>query len=66
MWSFLDVFEFLSGYVSRFGLYHVDFNDKKRQRVPKPSAFWYSNFLKKQQDMNIEMTGLNATSHAQQ
>ncbi|XP_038980495.1 beta-glucosidase 22-like [Phoenix dactylifera] len=66
VWSFLDVFELLAGYRSRFGLYFVDFDDEKRERVPKLSAFWYSNFLKKKQDMNIERTGLNATSHAQQ
>ncbi|XP_038980478.1 beta-glucosidase 22-like isoform X5 [Phoenix dactylifera] len=66
VWSFLDVFELLAGYRSRFGLYFVDFDDEKRERVPKLSAFWYSNFLKKKQDMNIERTGLNGTSHAQQ
>nr|XP_019706265.1 beta-glucosidase 22 isoform X3 [Elaeis guineensis] len=66
VWSFLDVFELLAGYWSRFGLYHVDFDDEKRERVPKLSAFWYSDFLKKKQDMSIERTGLNATSHAQQ
>ncbi|EHA8590949.1 hypothetical protein COCNU_scaffold028365G000010 [Cocos nucifera] len=66
VWSFLDVFELLAGYLSRFGLYYVDFDDEKRERVPKLSAFWYSDFLKKKQDMSIERTGLNATSHAQQ
>lgn len=46
VWSFVDLFELLGGYNSRFGLYHVDFDAKERTRVPKLSAYWYSNFLK--------------------
>ncbi|KAH7676646.1 Beta-glucosidase protein [Dioscorea alata] len=46
VWSFMDVFEFLAGYQSRFGLYFVDFDDKELKRIPKLSAHWYSNFLK--------------------
>lgn len=46
VWSFLDVFELLSGYKSRLGLYYVDFEDEKRPRKPKLSALWYRNFLK--------------------
>ncbi|XP_039119247.1 beta-glucosidase 22-like isoform X2 [Dioscorea cayenensis subsp. rotundata] len=46
MWSLMDVFEYLSGYQSRFGLYFVDFDDKELKRIPKLSAHWYSNFLK--------------------
>ncbi|KAF5179717.1 Beta-glucosidase [Thalictrum thalictroides] len=45
-WSFLDVFELLYGYESRFGLYYVDFNDPDLKRYAKLSAHWYSNFLK--------------------
>ncbi|XP_020087432.1 beta-glucosidase 22 isoform X2 [Ananas comosus] len=47
VWSFLDVFEVLAGYQSRYGLYYVDFEDENRTRTPKLSAYWYSNFLKK-------------------
>ncbi|KAH7676639.1 Beta-glucosidase protein [Dioscorea alata] len=46
VWSFMDVFELLHGYQTRFGLYFVDFDDKERKRIPKLSAHWYSNFLK--------------------
>ncbi|KAI3890502.1 hypothetical protein MKX03_025044 [Papaver bracteatum] len=46
VWSFLDVFEVLSGYQSRYGLVHVDFDSKELKRTPKSSALWYSNFLK--------------------
>ncbi|XP_073113874.1 beta-glucosidase 22 isoform X1 [Elaeis guineensis] len=66
VWSFLDVFEFLAGYSSCFGLYYVDFEDEKRERIPKLSAFWYSNFLKKKNDIKIERTGVNAKYNAQQ
>ncbi|KAM0954378.1 putative beta-glucosidase [Dioscorea sansibarensis] len=47
VWSLMDVFEFLAGYQSRFGLYFVDFKDKDLKRIPKLSAHWYSNFLKR-------------------
>lgn len=45
-WSFLDVFELVDGYESRYGLYYVDFDDPDLKRYPKLSAHWYSNFLK--------------------
>ncbi|XP_020676273.1 beta-glucosidase 2-like [Dendrobium catenatum] len=45
VWSFVDLFELMAGYQLRIGLYHVDF-DKDRERVPKLSAYWYSQFLK--------------------
>ncbi|KAK6937380.1 Glycoside hydrolase family 1, partial [Dillenia turbinata] len=45
-WSFLDVYELLTGYQTSCGLYYVDFNDKDLKRYPKFSAYWYSNFLK--------------------
>ncbi|XP_057483861.1 beta-glucosidase 11-like isoform X1 [Actinidia eriantha] len=45
-WSFMDLFELLSGYDMSFGLYYIDLNDKDLKRYPKLSAHWYSNFLK--------------------
>lgn len=63
VWSFLDVFEFLSGYQSRYGLYYVDFDDVDRPRQPKLSALWYSNFLKKKNDIHIQRAGLQGMSH---
>ncbi|KAG5010016.1 hypothetical protein AAZX31_07G142400 [Glycine max] len=47
VWSFLDVLELLTGYESSFGLYYVDMNDPSLRRIPKVSAEWYSNFLKR-------------------
>ncbi|KAM0900690.1 hypothetical protein ACQ4PT_020511 [Festuca glaucescens] len=44
-WNFLDIFEFLGGYQSGYGLHRVDFNDEARPREPRLSAWWYSSFL---------------------
>ncbi|KAF7059845.1 hypothetical protein CFC21_066698 [Triticum aestivum] len=46
VWSFLDVFEFLFGYRSRYGLCGVDMNSEGRTRYVRNSAHWYSGFLK--------------------
>ncbi|RWW36802.1 hypothetical protein BHE74_00058144 [Ensete ventricosum] len=66
VWSFLDVYEFLTGFRSPFGLYQVDFKDENRRRQPKLSALWYSDFLKKKKtSTNINRMGLHETSHSQ-
>ncbi|KAL5983745.1 glycosyl hydrolase 1 [Asimina triloba] len=54
VWSFMDCFELLGGYEQRFGLYHVDFDDKDLKRYPKLSARWYSGFLRGEDVMGIE------------
>jgi len=43
-WSFLDDFEWSSGYTVRYGLNYVDYGDGLK-RYPKDSACWYKNFL---------------------
>ncbi|WVZ98244.1 hypothetical protein U9M48_043709, partial [Paspalum notatum var. saurae] len=43
VWSFVDVFELLAGYYSRYGIYRVDFQDPNLPREPRLSAQWYSN-----------------------
>ncbi|XP_078149855.1 beta-glucosidase 22-like isoform X2 [Carex rostrata] len=45
VWSFVDVFEFITGYETTLGLYSVDFESEERTRKPRLSAHWYSNFL---------------------
>ncbi|XP_008450457.2 cyanogenic beta-glucosidase-like [Cucumis melo] len=44
-WSFLDNFEWASGYVIRFGLTYIDYKNNLK-RIPKLSAKWFENFLK--------------------
>ncbi|CAG7881257.1 unnamed protein product, partial [Brassica rapa] len=46
VWSFMDLYELLSGYEYSFGIYSVNFSDPHRKRSPKLSAHWYSAFLK--------------------
>ena len=43
-WSFTDNFEWHSGYDPRFGLVFVDY--ETQQRIPKDSAYWYSDLIR--------------------
>ncbi|XP_025944747.1 lactase-phlorizin hydrolase [Apteryx rowi] len=45
-WSFMDDFEWLSGYDPRFGLHQVDFDNPNRPRTPKRSAVYYSEIIR--------------------
>jgi len=45
VWSFLDNFEWASGYNYRFGLFYVDYRNGLR-RHPRASAKWFRNILK--------------------
>ncbi|XP_031274751.1 beta-glucosidase 17-like isoform X1 [Pistacia vera] len=46
VWSFLDDFEWASGYTLRFGFTYVDYSNGVR-RYLKKSALWYKKFLQK-------------------
>uniref|UniRef100_A0A0E0JT74 4-hydroxy-7-methoxy-3-oxo-3,4-dihydro-2H-1,4-benzoxazin-2-yl glucosidebeta-D-glucosidase n=1 Tax=Oryza punctata TaxID=4537 RepID=A0A0E0JT74_ORYPU len=66
VWSFVDVFEYLSGYGQSYGLYRVDFADESRPRQARLSARWYSGFLKNREtDVQNELS-MAAESRAQQ
>ena len=43
VWSFLDNFEWASGYEKRFGIVHVNY--ETQSRTLKDSALWYQDFL---------------------
>ncbi|XP_061440079.1 cytosolic beta-glucosidase-like [Rhineura floridana] len=45
VWSLLDNFEWTCGYSSRFGLFHVDFENSALPRVPYKSAIEYANVI---------------------
>ncbi|XP_034249179.1 myrosinase 1-like [Thrips palmi] len=44
-WSLMDNYEWFYGYEHKFGLYHVDFNDPDRPRIPKMSAKFYQKLI---------------------
>ncbi|MDQ3532910.1 MAG: family 1 glycosylhydrolase, partial [Actinomycetota bacterium] len=45
VWSFLDNFEWSFGYSKRFGLVFVDYGTQTR--IPKQSARWYAEVIKR-------------------
>ena len=43
LWSFMDNFEWASGYEKRFGIHYVDFDTL--ERIPKASSIWYREVI---------------------
>ncbi|CAN6887169.1 unnamed protein product [Brassica oleracea] len=52
VWSMIDVYELLSGYMYSYGMYHVNFSDPSLKRSPKLSASWYTGFLNGTMDVS--------------
>ena len=48
VWSFMDNFEWASGYSKRFGIHYVDY--LTLERIPKASARWYAKVIKGKAD----------------
>ena len=44
LWSFMDNFEWGSGYSVRFGIVHVEYETQRR--TPKLSARWYADVIR--------------------
>jgi lactase-phlorizin hydrolase len=38
----MDNFEWGVGYAEKFGIHYVNFSDPERPRIPKGSAYWYT------------------------
>ena len=45
-WSLTDNFEWANGYTERFGLVYIDY--RTGERIPKDSAYWYADLIKRQ------------------
>ncbi|KAM3955826.1 myrosinase 1-like [Aphomia sociella] len=52
-WSLMDNLEWREGYRSKFGLYYVNFTDPQRTRIPRKSAKYYSEFIRKQKLIQV-------------
>jgi beta-glucosidase len=59
VWSFLDNFEWASGYRPTFGLVKVDF--KNQTRLPKDSFYWYRDLIQGNRSVTSPLAS-NATT----
>lgn len=47
VWSLIDSFEWLDGYTQKFGIFSVNFTSHNKERIPKKSAKFFKNLIKK-------------------
>ncbi|XP_044731160.1 myrosinase 1-like [Chrysoperla carnea] len=45
IWSLMDSFEWIEGYVYRYGLFRTNFTDAKRSTQPKATAYFFKEIL---------------------
>jgi beta-glucosidase/6-phospho-beta-glucosidase/beta-galactosidase len=45
-WSLVDNFEWRKGYTEKFGLYYVDFQSQRKDRIAKKSSRYYAEVIK--------------------
>ena len=51
MWSTMDLYSWINGWVKRYGLVYVDFEKPEMPRTPKKSFYWYKNFIEENKDI---------------
>jgi beta-glucosidase len=59
-WSLMDNFEWAWGYTRRFGLVYVDYIHQTR--IPKASAYWYSDVIRRHGLPDTTSPGVTAAS----
>ena len=59
LWSFLDNFEWASGYRPTFGLVKVDF--KNQTRLPKDSFYWYRDLIQRSRSVTSPLASSATT-----
>ncbi|KAL3818538.1 hypothetical protein ACJIZ3_004443 [Penstemon smallii] len=62
-WALTDNFEWASGYLVRFGIYYIDFNDKLFRRFPKYSALWLKSILRGRIDEKPAAESIVSSDH---
>ncbi|KAJ9556443.1 hypothetical protein OSB04_011057 [Centaurea solstitialis] len=58
VWSFMDSFEWNSGYKDRFGLIYLDYVNNL-QRYPKNSALWFKKILSEKKEGLLKRTKMD-------
>ncbi|KAK9130973.1 hypothetical protein Sjap_011460 [Stephania japonica] len=57
IWSYIDNFEWEGGYANRLGLNYANYTSGDLQRIPKSSAIWFANAMKKRKNKRLRPFG---------